>query len=133
MRLRESRRDAVDPDDGATLLWMDTTPLGDLLKDLRHKAGLSQRAAATEAGVSFPHISKIEAGHEVPSAELLVSLAKAYGADPDEMLLAADRLPEDVEDAVIEKKELAPQFLRSWRSGKISDDDVRRLLGESDD
>lgn len=111
---------------------MDAT-LGKLLKQLRHDAGLSQRAAAAAAGVSFPHISKIEAGHEVPSAELLVALAKAYEVDPDELLLAADRLPEDIEDAVIAKKDLAPQFLRSWQSGKISDEQVRRLLGESDD
>lgn len=109
------------------------TPLGNLLKELRHGAGLSQRAAAAAVGVSFPHISKIEAGHEVPSAELLVALAKAYKVDHDGLLLAADRLPEDVEEAVIEKKDLAPQFLRSWRSGKISDEDVRRLLDKSDD
>jgi len=112
---------------------MDATPLGNLLKELRHGAGLSQRAAAAAVGVSFPHISKIEAGHEVPSAELLVALAKAYKVDHDGLLLAADRLPEDVEEAVIEKKDLAPQFLRSWRSGKISDEDVRRLLDKSDD
>lgn len=110
---------------------MSTTPLGSHLRELRHRAGLSQRAAATAANVSFPHISKVEAGNEVPSAELLVALAKAYGVDADELLLAAERLPEDVEDAVIEKKDLAPQFLRSWRSGKITDDDVRKLLGES--
>lgn len=109
---------------------MDTTSLGALLRELRHEAGLSQRAAAKSVGVSFPHISKVEAGHEVPSAELLVAMATTYGADPDTVLLAADRLPEDVEDAVIEKRELAPQFLRSWRSGEISDDDVRKLLGE---
>ena len=114
-------------------MWMDATPLGNLLKELRHGAGLSQRAAAAAVGVSFPHISKIEAGHEVPSAELLVALAKAYKVDHDGLLLAADRLPQDVEEAVIEKKDLAPQFLRSWRSGKISDEDVRRLLDKSDD
>ena len=112
---------------------MGTTSLGRQLLELRNHAGLSQRAAAARAGVSFPHISKVEAGHEVPSAELLVALAKAYGVDADELLLAAERLPEDVEDAVIEKKELAPQFLRSWRSGKITDEDVRRLLGETDE
>lgn len=69
----------------------------------------------------------------MPSAELLRAMAKAYGADPDELLLAADRLPEDVEDAVIEKRELAPHFLRSWRSGKISDEEVRRLIERSGD
>ncbi len=112
---------------------MDTTPLGSYLRELRHDAGLSQRAAAKSAGVSFPHISKVEAGHEVPSAELLVALARAYGVDPDQVLLAAERLPGDLEDAVIAKKELAPQFLRSWRSGKISDEAVRKLLETTED
>lgn len=121
------------PCDDARLLRVDATSLGGYLRDLRHAAGLSQRAAAQSVGVSFPHISKVESGHEVPSADLLRALAKAYGADPDELLLAADRLPEDVEDAVIEKRELAPQFLRSWRSGRISDDEVRRLLERSED
>jgi transcriptional regulator with XRE-family HTH domain len=115
------------------MLCVDPTPLGSYLRELRHRAGLSQRAAAASAGVSFPHISKVEAGHEVPSAELLEALAKAYGVHEDELLLAAERLPQDVEDAVIEKKDLAPQFLRSWRSGKITDDDVRKLLVESDE
>lgn len=112
---------------------MAATSLGEYLKELRRAAGLSQRAAAAAAGVSFPHISKVEAGHETPSADLLAALAEAYGTDPDEVLLAAERLPKDVEHAVIEKKELAPQFLRSWQSGKISDEDVRKLIEKSED
>lgn len=82
-------------------------------------------------GVSFPHISKIESGDEAPSERLLMQLAVELQTDPDELLLLARKLPEDVTAAVLEKAERAPEFLRSWRTGKITDEDVDKLLGKS--
>jgi transcriptional regulator with XRE-family HTH domain len=45
--------------------------LGARIKELRLKAGLSQRELAKRVQVSFPHISKIESDIEPASTELL--------------------------------------------------------------
>jgi transcriptional regulator with XRE-family HTH domain len=102
--------------------------VGAFLKAARLQANLSQRKLAELAGVSFPHISKIEAGHEIPSEDLLLRLADILDVSADELLLAADRLPEDVSQAILAKRRLAPEFLRSWQSGDITDDEVKELL-----
>lgn len=107
--------------------------LGGRLRRLRIEAGLSQRQLAQEVGVTFPHISKVEAGKEPASAELLVRIAKAVDADADELLLLADRLPDDLHQVVKQKADLAPRFLRSWKAGKISDGQVEALLRGQDE
>jgi len=48
-----------------------TTPVGDLLKDWRHRRRLSQLALATDAEVSARHVSFIETGRARPSREML--------------------------------------------------------------
>jgi len=50
-----------------------------LLRDLRRKAGLSQRALAAAAGVPQPTIAEIEGGRREPSLSLLSRLAEATG------------------------------------------------------
>lgn len=102
--------------------------LGARLKALRLAAGLSQRELAAEVGVTFPHISKVETGREQASAELIGRIAEAVGADPAELLLLADRLPDDLRDQVVENPELATRFLRSWKAGNITDKDIEKLL-----
>lgn len=50
-----------------------------LLRDLRYKAGLSQRALAAAAGIPQPTIAEIEGGRREPSLSLLSRLAEATG------------------------------------------------------
>lgn len=102
--------------------------LGKQIRELRIAAHLSQRALAARVGVSFPHISKIEADIEQASTELLVRIAKEVGSDADKLLLCAQRVPEELREAVAAKPELALRFLRSWRSGHITDADVQKLI-----
>jgi transcriptional regulator with XRE-family HTH domain len=51
----------------------------ELVRDLRRRGGLSQRALAAEAGVPQPTIAEIEAGRREPSISLLSRLAEATG------------------------------------------------------
>lgn len=102
--------------------------LGDRLRALRLERGLTQRELAESVGVGFPHISRIEAGRDVPSNALLDALARKLQTDPDELYLLARRLPEDLSEVILEKDDLASQFLRSWREGEIDDAAVRELL-----
>jgi transcriptional regulator with XRE-family HTH domain len=103
---------------------------GEKVKQLRLKAGMSQRALAARVNVSFPHISKFEAGLEPASPELLKRIADVLDTDADELILLTDRLPETLREAIVEKPELASRFLRRWKDGRITDDEVRRLIGD---
>lgn len=106
--------------------------VGALIKNYRLKAGLSQRQLAAKVGVTFPHISKIEAGRETASVELLERIAREVDASADELVLAAEHVPDELRQAVAAKPDLAARFLRSWKAGRISDDDVRKLIDEED-
>jgi Zn-dependent peptidase ImmA (M78 family)/DNA-binding XRE family transcriptional regulator len=105
--------------------------IGEVVREQRVLAGLTQRQLGEVVGASFTHISKIEAGKEVPSADLLRQIAHAVGGDAEELLLAARRVPEELGQVVVDKPNIAPRFLRSWGEGRISDEDVERLLKKS--
>jgi transcriptional regulator with XRE-family HTH domain len=49
------------------------------VRDIRRRAGLSQRALAARAGVPQPTIAELEAGRREPSITLLSRLAEATG------------------------------------------------------
>ena len=102
--------------------------LGTKIRQLRIAAGLTQRDLGEKVGVSFTHISKIEADKEPASADLLKRIARAVKSDPDELLLFAHKVPEDLSRVVTEKGEIAPRFLRSWKRGEFSDADVEQFL-----
>jgi HTH-type transcriptional regulator, competence development regulator len=104
------------------------TTIGARIRALRVDAGLSQRQLAAKVGVGFPHLSKIEAGKETPSADLIQRIADALEADADELLLLADRIPGELAEVVMEKRDLAPLLLRKWKAGAITDEQVQELL-----
>ena len=56
--------------------------LGQILRDARHRAGVSQRRLAIRTGIAAPAISRIENGHESPSFERFAALLEALGFEP---------------------------------------------------
>ena len=102
--------------------------VGERIRRLRIDAGYSQRQLAQAVGVGFPHISKIESGKEPASEGLLRRIAAELGADEDGLLLLADHVPDELVEVVREKPDLAPMFLRQWRTGAITDAEVEQLL-----
>jgi transcriptional regulator with XRE-family HTH domain len=77
---------------------------------------MTQRDLALKVGVGVPHISKVEAGRESPSEDLLGRIATAFGLDPDEMLLVARRLPPDIVEDFASDPTKALMFLRQWKA-----------------
>jgi transcriptional regulator with XRE-family HTH domain len=82
---------------------------GQKIRSLRRDRQMGQRALAEAVGVSFTYISKIE-NHRLdfgdyPSDELIVKLAKALDADPDELLVLAQKVPEPIRQRVLERPE----------------------------
>lgn len=56
---------------------------GDLLRDVRHRAGLSQNELARRSGVAATLISAYENGRRVPSGDALIRLVEACGGSID--------------------------------------------------
>ena len=63
-----------------------------------------------------------------PSADTVVRLAQALGADPDELLLLADKVPQDLVP-IITRSPAWPAFLRAVRD--LTDDELRALAAHA--
>ena len=59
--------------------------LGQRIREVREKAGLSLRKLADQIDISSPFLSDIELGRRLPSEEILVKLAAALDVSPDEL------------------------------------------------
>lgn len=89
--------------------------IGQRIKRERLNRSMTQRTLAQAVGVGAPHISKIEAGRESPSDELLEKLSKVLDCDLDELLLVARRVPDHLMDTLAADPQLSLQFLRHMR------------------
>ena len=54
-------------------------PVGDLLRDWRHRRAMSQADLAFEAGISIKHLSYVETGKAAAGRDILLQLAAALG------------------------------------------------------
>lgn len=88
--------------------------IGARIKRERLALQMTQRQLAEAVDVGVPHISKVEADRENPSDDLIHRLAKVFGADPDELLLVARRLPEAMIEDLATDPARAIAFLRKW-------------------
>src|SRR4051812_28765182 len=83
-----------------------TMTFGEKIRSLRRDNKLSQRDLAGRVGLNFTYLSKIENGKldfaGYPSEETILKLAEALGADPDELLLLAEKIPASIRKRVIE-------------------------------
>jgi len=104
---------------------------GQKIRQLRKARTLSQRDLAERVRVSFTYISKIENGHldfgDYPSEELILKLAKALGADADELLLLAKKIPESVRKRVIQR----PDVFRKLAT--LDDEALDKILADLGD
>jgi transcriptional regulator with XRE-family HTH domain len=104
---------------------------GDKIRELRKAKNLSQRDLAAKVKVNFTYISKIENGNldfgDYPSDDLIRKLAKALGADADDLLILAKKVPESIRKRVIQR----PDVFR--KLAKLDDETLDRLLKDIDE
>ena len=91
-----------------------TELIGQRIKRERLNLSLTQRDLARRVSVGAPHISKIEAGRESPSDELLKEIAEVMGCSYDELLIVARRLPSDLMEKLASNPQQSISFLRRW-------------------
>ena len=70
--------------------------LGDNLKRVRERSGLSQDEVAVRASVHRTEISQIERGLRIPRIDTLVKLSGSLEVDPAELLAGLTWEPGDV-------------------------------------
>src|SRR5262245_5182972 len=103
---------------------------GQRIRDLRLTKGLGQRGLAARLRVNFTYVSKIENEKldfgDYPSEELIIRLAAALDADPEELLILAHKIPERIRQRVLERPDAF------GRLACLSDDDLDRLLHHLD-
>ncbi len=101
---------------------------GQRLRELRKGRRFSQRELARRVGIDFTYLSKIENDRMPPPSEKTVRrLADELGADPDELILLAGKVPSDIADIMRRSPEAVKMF-RSLSGEVRTKDDWRRLL-----
>ncbi len=103
---------------------------GEILREKRQTAGLSQRQLADRAGVDFSYISKIENGRlPAPADDTVTRLAEILHCPADDLFSAAKKLPEDVTES-IGGEPAALRFLREATQMGLSGKEWEKMLGE---
>jgi transcriptional regulator with XRE-family HTH domain len=99
---------------------------GRRLRELRRAKNLGQRALAALVGVNFTYLSGCATGTldfaPYPSEELILKLATALGADADELLILARKVPPAVRERVFRR----PDVFR--RVAGLDDEALDRLM-----
>ncbi|MDZ4657585.1 MAG: helix-turn-helix transcriptional regulator [Bythopirellula sp.] len=67
-------------------------PIGEVLRQARQAAGLTQEALAFSADVDRTYISYLENGLKSPTLEILYKLSTALGLATSELVKRAERL-----------------------------------------
>jgi transcriptional regulator with XRE-family HTH domain len=90
--------------------WEEEMTFGTRIRELRQAKKLTLRDVAKKVKVTFTYLSKIEnqklSFGEYPSDELIVRLARALDADPDELLILAEKIPDVIRKRVLERPDV---------------------------
>ena len=89
---------------------------GDTMKALRSEKRMGVRELGRAVGISAMHISNLEKGKSMPSAELVEKLAAELEGDLDELLHLADQIDPAVVDVIQSQPQVIPSFLRSAKN-----------------
>ncbi len=105
-------------------------PFGQVLREAREgKYSLRKFAALVE--VSPTYLSQVEQGNAAPpTADRVKRMADALGANADEWIALAGRVPEDLPTIIQERPTEFPEMLRAMRGLTI--DQIRRLREDAE-
>lgn len=80
---------------------------GNRVRDLRRQKGWTLRDLAEKVGVGFTYLSRVENERlnygDYPSDALIHRLADALGAEEEELLILAQRVPAPVKERVLQR------------------------------
>lgn len=85
---------------------------GDLLKHLRRKEDIGIKKLAPRLDISYTYLSKLENDKVIPSKDVIERIAYYFRYDLDELLISADKVPDDIRRILRENPKEAAAFLR---------------------
>lgn len=113
---------------------------GQRVRELRLARGMSLRDLAPLVGVGYTYLSKVENGRldfgDYPSDALIHRLADSLKADEDELLLLAERIPDDIKKRVLQRPDAFRMLARCDDAtldkviGKLGPTKSRRKTGK---
>ena len=99
---------------------------GKRVRELREQRGLTQREVARRLDVSTSYVNKVENGKlhsgDYPSEKFIHKLAGELDADEGELLLLADKVPEQIRKRIRERPEAFRQL------AEMTDDELDDLI-----
>ncbi len=105
-------------------------PFGQTLRDKRMEKGYTLRKFAQAVGVSPTYLSQVEQGNMVPpTAERVKQMAELLGANPDEWIALAGRVPDDLEAIIHEEPVEFPELLRE--ASGLTAEQIRKLRDQA--
>lgn len=90
----------------------ESTSLGSRIRELRYQRGIGIKRLAPELGVDYSYLSRVENEKVIPSARIIDRLSEYFGQDRDELMLLAEKVPEDVMQILREHPREALALLR---------------------
>lgn len=104
-------------------------PFGKRIRQIRIDRGLSQRDLASEVGIDFTYLSKIENNRAAPPKDAVIQrIAQVLETDLEELFaLAAKVSQENLRDVVAQDNRIGVLF-RKLQSGELSEDQIREIL-----
>jgi len=105
-----------------------TTPtFGLTLRDLRRRAGLSQRELAERTGLDFSYISKVENGRlPPPAADTVVSICRVLEVPIEDLLALTGKIPSEVQQTLSTNKG-AQRFMREAHHLGLTEEEWGRM------
>lgn len=105
-------------------------PFGQVLREAREgKYSLRKFAALVE--VSPTYLSQVEQGNVAPpTADRVKRMAEALGANADEWIALAGRVPEDLPEIIQERPTEFPEMLRTLRG--LTPEQVKKLRDQAE-
>lgn len=106
------------------------TTFGELLREKRRAANLSQRQLGDRAGVDFSYISKLENGRlPAPADDTVVRICTILRCPAEEFFTAARKLPTELGESLVGEP-AALRFLQEASRMQLSQKEWEQLLGE---
>lgn len=88
--------------------------VGERLRRKRLALGRTHRDIAAAAGIGYPYLSRLEAGRNLPSDEVIERLAAVLDDNADELILVSGRVPQWAADALTEDPPAGIDALRAF-------------------
>jgi transcriptional regulator with XRE-family HTH domain len=85
---------------------------GSMLRKLRYRQGIGIKRLAPELDVDYTYLSRLENDKAAPSEEVIDRISRYFNQDKDELMLLADKVPEDVKQILRENPREALEYLR---------------------